>query len=64
MKRKTICSLALTLLMLLSCLCAAYADTGSVTYDGNARALCSSPAVTTLLPICSRTLRASCPATG
>lgn len=27
MKRKTICSLALTLLMLLSCLCAAYADT-------------------------------------
>ena len=37
MKRKTICSLALTLLMLLSCLCAAYADTGSVTYDGNAQ---------------------------
>ena len=34
MKRKNICSLALTLLMLLSCLCAAYADTGSVTYDG------------------------------
>ena len=30
MKRKNICSLALTLLMLLSCLCAAYADTGSV----------------------------------
>ena len=27
MKRKNICSLALTLLMLLSCLCAAYADT-------------------------------------
>lgn len=23
--------------MLLSCLCAAYADTGSVTYDGNAQ---------------------------
>ena len=37
MKRKNICSLALTLLMLLSCLCAAYADTGSVTYDGGAR---------------------------
>ena len=37
MKRKTICSLALTLLMLLSCLCAAYADTGSVTYDGDAQ---------------------------
>ena len=28
------------------------------------RASCSFPAVTTLLPICSRTLRASCPATG
>ena len=26
-----------TLLMLLSCLCAAYADTGSVTYDGDAQ---------------------------
>ena len=37
MKRKNICSLALTLLMLLSCLCAAYADTGSVTYDGDAQ---------------------------
>ena len=37
MKRKNSCSLALTLLMLLSCLCAAYADTGSVTYDGNAQ---------------------------
>lgn len=37
MKRKNICSLALTLLMLLSCLCAAYADTGSVTYDGGAQ---------------------------
>ena len=38
MKRKNICSLALTLLMLLSCLCAAYADTGwswryDATYD-------------------------------
>ena len=37
MKRKNICSLALTLLMLLSCLCTAYADTGSVTYDGDAQ---------------------------
>ena len=63
MKRKTICSLALTLLMLLSCLCAAYADTGSVTYDGNAQSFVFLPGSDDS-PICSRTLRASCPATG
>ena len=50
MKRKNICSLALTLLMLLSCLCAAYADTGSVTYDGDAREL-RVPSRQRLLPL-------------
>ena len=50
MKRKTICSLALTLLMLLSCLCAAYADTGSVTYDGDAQSFVFLPAPSNLFP--------------